>query len=90
LAEVFMGISQRLREVLHERYDGNQKAMAEAWELGESTLSRWLNRRRVPDPDSYDFLCERLGETVTEVHHLCQADRSRRRRVAQALTAMAR
>ena len=82
-----MGISQRLRGVLHQRYEGNQKEMAQDWKLAESTLSRWLNRRRVPDPDSYDFLASRLKEPITEVHRLCQVDR--RRRAAQALKVVA-
>jgi hypothetical protein len=70
-----MGISQRLCGVRDRVFGGSQKAMAEAWTMHESTLSRWLNRRRVPDPTWYDFLAAKLEEDISEVHRLCQIDR---------------
>lgn len=70
-----MGISQRLCEVRDGRYGGSQKAMAEGWGMHESTLSRWLNRHRVPEGTWYDFLADKLGLGIEDVHRLCQEER---------------
>ncbi|KKK68031.1 hypothetical protein LCGC14_2948130 [marine sediment metagenome] len=73
-----MGISQLLCEVRDRDYGGEQKAMAAAWAIHESTLSRWIRRERVPTHTSYDFLAAKLGEDVNEVHRLCQNERNQR------------
>ena len=71
-----MGISQRLCEVRDRVYGGEQKAMAEAWAIHESTLSRWINGERIPTSATYDFLQRKLGISLAEVHAACQIERN--------------
>ena len=71
-----MGISQRLCEVRDRDYGGEQKAMAEAWTIHESTLSRWIRHERVPISTWYDFLARKLGISIEEVHAACQIERN--------------
>ena len=66
-----MSISQRLCEVRDQEYGGSQKLMAEVWKMHQPTLSRWINSERTPDSAWYDFLAEKLGTSVGEVHELC-------------------
>lgn len=71
-----MSISRKLCEVRDREFGGNQKLMAEAWSIHEPTLSRWINSKRIPEGAWYDYLAERLGTSVDEVHKLCQAERN--------------
>ncbi|KKK52376.1 hypothetical protein LCGC14_3105520 [marine sediment metagenome] len=71
-----MGISQLLCEVRDRDYGGEQKAMAAAWAIHESTLSRWIRRERVPTSAWYDFLQRRLDISLAEVHAACQIERN--------------
>jgi len=73
-----MGISQRLCEVRDREFGGKQKAMWRAWDINPSTLNRWLNADRIPDPISYDFLAAKLGLSIGDIHELCQIDRRQR------------
>ena len=78
------GISQWLCEVRDRDYGGKQLAMAEDWGLNQSTLSRWINRERIPTSPWYDFLAGKLGASLAEVHAACQADRPERMPTTQA------
>ena len=71
-----MSISQLLCEVRDRDYGGEQKPMAAAWSINESTLSRWIRRERVPTSIWYDLLANRLGISIEEVHDACQIDRN--------------
>lgn len=68
-------ISQQLCEVLEGEFEGSQKAMWKAWDLNPSTLHRWLHRERIPDSTWYDFLADKLGTSVAEVHKACRIQR---------------
>jgi hypothetical protein len=70
-----LSISQKLREVRDREFGGQQYAMARAWNMHQSTLSRWLRGDRIPDATEYDFLAQRLGLEVAEVHRLCMTGR---------------
>jgi hypothetical protein len=70
-----MSISQLLCEVRDRDFGGEQKAMAEAWGIYQSTLSRWIRRDRVPDPTWYSFLAGKFGISISEIYELCMADR---------------
>lgn len=70
-----MSISHLLCEVRDRDYGGEQKAMAGAWQMHESTLSRWIRRERVPTSIWYDFLASKLGVSLAEVHRACQIQR---------------
>ena len=78
------GISQWLYEVRDRDYGGKQLAMAEDWGVNQSTLSRWINRERIPTSPWYDFLAGKLGASLAEVHAACQADRPERMPTTQA------
>lgn len=71
-----MGISQRLCQIKDRDFGGKQLTMALDWDLNQSTLSRWLARDRIPEAIWYDFLAEKLGTTVEDVHRLCMAERN--------------
>jgi transcriptional regulator with XRE-family HTH domain len=71
-----MSISQKLREVRDREFGGQQYPMARAWNMHQSTLSRWLRGQRIPDATEYDFLADRLGLSVQEIHELCKAGRA--------------
>ncbi|KKL09644.1 hypothetical protein LCGC14_2563780, partial [marine sediment metagenome] len=70
-----MSISQMLCEVRDRDYGGEQKVMAAAWAIHESTLSRWVRQERIPTHTSYDFLAGKLGISIAEVHAACQIER---------------
>lgn len=80
-----MGISQRLCEVRDREFGGSQKDMAKTWQCSEPQLSRWMKSRTIPDAISYDFLAEKLQTSVTEIHELCKAERTRREPAPSAL-----
>ncbi len=73
-----MSISQMLCEVRDRDYGGEQKVMAAAWAIHESTLSRWVRQERIPTHTSYDFLAGKLGISIAEVHAACQIERRAR------------
>ena len=70
-----MSISQKLCEVRDRDYGGKNYVMARAWDIHESTLSRWTRGERTPEAAWYDFLAERLDLSVSEIHELCKAGR---------------
>ena len=73
-----MSISQMLCEVRDKDYGRKLHAMARAWDVYDSTLSRWCAKTRVPDPTWYDFLAGKLGLSIAEVHEACQIERRER------------
>ncbi len=70
-----MSISQLLCEVRDRDYGGEQKAMAEAWAVHESTLSRWIRQERIPTSTWYNYLARKLGISIAEMHAACQIER---------------
>ena len=79
-----MSISQMLCEVRDRDYGGEQKVMAAAWAIHESTLSRWVRQERIPTHTSYDFLAGKLGISIAEVHAACQIERRAREPITTA------